>query len=63
MSTHESSSQLSSSFDCPLRDGERLIQRIDARLAQIGGGIPVNRLLPTRQLRRPQQGADRPGAA
>lgn len=51
MSTHESSSQLSSSFDCQLRDGERLIQRIDARLAQIGGGIPVNRLLPTRQRR------------
>lgn len=51
MSTHESTSQLSSSLDCPLREGERLIQRVEARLAQIGGGIPVNRLLPSR-LRR-----------
>ena len=51
MSTHETSTRLSSSYDCPLRDGERLIQRVDARVAQIGGGIPVNRLLPSRQRR------------
>lgn len=51
MSTHETSFQLSSSYDCPQRDGERLIQRVEARLAQIGGGIPVNRLLPSRQRR------------
>lgn len=51
MSTHETACRLSSSRDCPLRDGERLVQRIDARRAQIGGGIAVNRLLPSRQRR------------
>ncbi|SFP85430.1 hypothetical protein SAMN05216229_106249 [Geopseudomonas sagittaria] len=51
MSTHEPTPRLSSSYDCPLRGGERLIQRVDARVAQIGGGIPVNRLLPSRQRR------------
>ncbi|MCC6076617.1 pirin family protein [Pseudomonas sp. GCM10022188] len=51
MSTHESTSQLSSSLDCPLLHGERLIQRVEARQAQIGGSIAVNRLLPSRQRR------------
>jgi hypothetical protein len=51
MSTHEKKSSLSDSYDCPLQDGERMIQRVSARTAEIGGGISVNRLLPSRQRR------------
>jgi redox-sensitive bicupin YhaK (pirin superfamily) len=39
---------LSSSYDCPVLAGERAIQRVTSRPADIGGGITVNRLLPTR---------------
>ncbi|MBS7661690.1 pirin family protein [Pseudomonas lalucatii] len=51
MSTHESPCQLSSSVDCPLDDGQRAIQRVTARAAEIGGGIGVSRLLPSPQRR------------
>ncbi|MCY1391258.1 Pirin [compost metagenome] len=51
MSTHETQCELSSSYDCPLNDGNRSIQRIVARAAEIGGGIPVSRLLPSRHRR------------
>lgn len=42
--------QPSSSLDCPVADGRRQIQRIAPRTADVGG-IPVNRVLPTRQRR------------
>lgn len=51
MSTHETPSELSSSRDCPVTDGVRAIQRITARSAEVGGGIPVSRLLPSRHRR------------
>lgn len=51
MSTHETQCQLSSSWDCPLEDGNRAIQRVTSRSAEIGGGISVSRLLPSRQRR------------
>jgi len=51
MSTHETHSELSLSRDCPISDGVRAIQRITSRSAEVGGGIPVSRLLPSRQRR------------
>lgn len=43
--------QPSSSLDCPLQDnGERSIQRIASRPAEVGG-IPIHRLMPSRQRR------------
>ncbi|WP_152228113.1 pirin family protein [Pseudomonas sp. SCB32] len=51
MSTHETQCELSSSSDCPTQNGVRAIQRVAARSAQVGGGIPVNRVLPSRQRR------------
>lgn len=51
MSTHESQCQLSSSLDCPLENGVRAIQRVTSRSAEVGGGIPVSRLLPSQQRR------------
>ncbi|GGY04943.1 putative quercetin 2,3-dioxygenase [Litchfieldella qijiaojingensis] len=41
---------LSSSLDCPVVAGKRLIQHIAPRTADVGG-IPVNRVLPSRQRR------------
>lgn len=49
MSNQETSSQLSSSADCS--DTVPSIQRVAARSAEIGGTLPVNRVLPTRQRR------------
>jgi quercetin 2,3-dioxygenase len=51
MSTHESHCRLSSSIDCPLDNGQRTIQRVTSRAADIGGGISVSRLLPSPQRR------------
>lgn len=51
MSVHESQSQPSSSFDCPQKNGDASIQRVIARSADIGGGISVSRLMPSRQRR------------
>lgn len=51
MSTHETQCELSHSSDCPLNNGVRAIQRVTSRSAEVGGGIPVNRLLPSRQRR------------
>ncbi|MDR0208924.1 MAG: pirin family protein [Pseudomonas putida] len=51
MSTHETHSELSPSRDCPLNDGVRAIQRITSRSAEVGGGISVSRILPSRQRR------------
>jgi len=51
MSTHETHSELSSSHDCPIIGGVRAIQWISARSAEVGGGIPVSRLLPSRHRR------------
>ncbi|HGY9625345.1 hypothetical protein ODI84_02890 [Pseudomonas putida] len=51
MSTHETHSELSPSRDCPINDGVRAIQRITSRSAEVGGGIPVSRLLPSRHRR------------
>jgi redox-sensitive bicupin YhaK (pirin superfamily) len=51
MSTHETQCQLSSSSDCPLDNGQRSIQRVTSRSAEIGGGISVSRLLPSAQRR------------
>lgn len=51
MSTHETQCELSHSTDCPMNEGVRAIQRVVSRTAKVGGGIPVNRLLPSRQRR------------
>lgn len=51
MSTHETQCELSSSADCPMNNGVRAIQRVVSRTAEVGGGIPVSRLLPSRQRR------------
>ncbi|MFK8331887.1 pirin family protein [Pseudomonas sp. BJa5] len=51
MSTHETRSELSSSYDCPIVEGNRAIQRIASRSAEVGGGLPVNRVLPSRHRR------------
>ncbi|MGE4406252.1 pirin family protein [Pseudomonas sp.] len=51
MSTHETRCELTSSYDCPVTNGERAIQRITSRSAEIGGGISVSRLLPSRHRR------------
>lgn len=40
----------SSSRDCPVVDGSREIQRIEARAAEVGG-IPIHRAMPTRRRR------------
>jgi redox-sensitive bicupin YhaK (pirin superfamily) len=49
MSTSEA--KPSSSFDCPVQDnGEKSIQRVASRPAQVGG-IPIKRLIPSRQRR------------
>ncbi len=43
--------QPSSSLDCPLQDnGEKSIQRVTSRHAEVGG-IPISRLMPSRQRR------------
>ncbi|HUG60024.1 MAG TPA: pirin family protein [Candidimonas sp.] len=43
--------QASSSLDCPLQEnGERSVQRVTSRHAEVGG-IPINRLMPSRQRR------------
>ncbi|NMY02189.1 pirin family protein [Pseudomonas sp. WS 5059] len=51
MSNQEPFNQLSTSSDCPRAEGVREIQRITARTAQVGGGIAINRLMPSRQRR------------
>lgn len=51
MSNQESPCQLYTSWDCPVQEGSRAIQRITARTAEVGGGITVNRLMPSRQRR------------
>lgn len=44
--------QPSSSLDCPVdAKGEKSIQRVAGRSAQVGGGITVNRLMPSSQRR------------
>lgn len=50
MSNTEERCDLSSSRDCPERR-EHLLQRVTARAAEIGGGITVSRLMPSRQRR------------
>lgn len=52
MSNQESPSQLSTTSDCPMEEGGRAIQRVTARTAEVGGGIQVNRLLPSRLRRK-----------
>ena len=51
MSNHDACSELSLFRDCPPMDDDRTVQRISSRSAEIGGGISVNRLIPTRQRR------------
>ncbi|BES72238.1 pirin family protein [Marinobacter nanhaiticus D15-8W] len=47
MSNTDSNSSLSSSRDCPVVSGKRLVQHVEARKTDVGG-IPVARALPTR---------------
>ncbi|OLO04772.1 pirin family protein [Salinicola socius] len=47
MSNTEHHSRLYDSRECPVEGGQRLIQHLNARTADVGG-IPVNRLLPQR---------------
>lgn len=51
MSDQISSNQPSTSPDFQAEKAVRGIQRIAARTAQVGGGIPISRLVPSRQLR------------
>ncbi|MNF60638.1 Quercetin 2,3-dioxygenase [compost metagenome] len=51
MSNQEPQWQLSTSSDCPVEEGIRAIQRVTARSAEVGGGITVNRLMPSAQRR------------
>ncbi|PMR72723.1 pirin family protein [Billgrantia endophytica] len=50
MSNLVNDGDLSSSLDCPVIEGKRQIQRVSPRTADVGG-IPVNRVLPSRQRR------------
>lgn len=50
MSTLVADQELASSMDCPVIDGKRQIQHIPPRTADVGG-IPVNRVLPSRHRR------------
>ena len=50
MSLHETPHRPSSSLDCPVVDGRRCIQRIGSREADVGG-LPIHRVLPTRERR------------
>lgn len=51
MNTKPTPAELSSSLDCPPPPVAPVIQHVTARSAQVGGGIPVNRLMPSRQRR------------
>lgn len=51
MSTPATPNELSISSDCPRPGGGYAIQRLTSRSAEIGGGVSVNRLLPSRQRR------------
>ncbi len=51
MNTKPTPAELSSSLDCPPPPAAPAIQRVTARSAEVGGGIPVNRLMPSRQRR------------
>lgn len=50
MSTTDKTPNLYESLECPVVDGQRLIQHLLARTADVGG-IPVNRLMPQRERR------------
>lgn len=50
MSTHIDDQDMASSRECPVVDGRPEFQRIEPRTADVGG-IPVNRVLPSRQRR------------
>ncbi|WP_435105144.1 pirin family protein [Arhodomonas sp. AD133] len=50
MSTLIRDRELASSLGCPVIDGRRQVQRVSPRTADVGG-IPVNRVLPSRQRR------------
>ncbi|UYG09032.1 pirin family protein [Halomonas sp. M4R1S46] len=50
MSTLVDDRDLASSLDCPVVEGRRLVQHVTPRTADVGG-IPVNRVLPSRQRR------------
>ncbi|UVJ46226.1 pirin family protein [Pseudomonas sp. LS1212] len=52
MSNQETHCHLSTSSDCPIEEGLRVIQRVTARTAEVGGGIPVSRVMPSRQRRK-----------
>ncbi|MCY1407327.1 Quercetin 2,3-dioxygenase [compost metagenome] len=52
MSNQEAHCHLSTSADCPVEEGRRAIQRVGARSAEVGGGIPVSRVMPSRQRRK-----------
>ena len=48
MSIHEARCEASLSSDCPPLATEPAIQRVTARSAEIGGGVTVSRVLPSR---------------
>ncbi|TLF52775.1 pirin family protein [Halomonas urmiana] len=50
MSTLVNDRDLASSLECPVVDGKRQVQHVAPRTADVGG-IPVNRVLPSRQRR------------
>lgn len=50
MSTQIQDTEPASSLDCPVVDGKRQIQHVSPRTADVGG-IPVNRVLPSRHRR------------
>lgn len=50
MSLHETPTRVSASRDCPVIQGQRQIQRISSREADVGG-LPIHRAMPTRERR------------
>src|SRR3546814_11977088 len=51
MSVTEKKPQISASGDCPPCPGRPVLERIEARAAELGAGLVIRRALPSRQRR------------
>jgi len=52
MSHNEFPEPLPRAVDRPMDDSGRAIQKVSAQTAGLGGGIPINRIMPSRQRRK-----------
>ena len=52
MSHNEFPEPLPRAVDRPRNDSGRAIQKVSARTAGLGGGMPINRIIPSRQRRK-----------